>query len=186
MVRERRCQRVANVSVPIISFGCSWGAGRCRSIITVRGEMSSSVLSQNSSCRLCDAVVVTRIVRLIGVYDADGTLRGELAYWIGARLGNAHCSLCDITHGLVRERADWKRRRAGLAAPFDTYHRDDQPNAVRIAISDVAPAVIAETTHGLVPLLGPQDLDRCAGTADLLLEEIDRAMARTGLTWPTA
>jgi hypothetical protein len=128
---------------------------------------------------------VTRIVRLIGVYDADGSVRGELAYWVGARLGKAHCSLCDITHGLVRERAEWKSRRADLAAPFDTYHRDDQPDAVRVATADVAPAVIAETPHGLVPLLGPEDIDRCAGSADHLFEEIDHAMARAGLTWPT-
>ena len=131
-------------------------------------------------------MALTPIVRLIGVYDADGSVRGELAYWIGARLGKAHCSLCDITHGLVRLRPEWRRRRADLAAPFDTYHRDDQPDAVRIATADAAPAVIAETPHGLVALLGPEDLDRCAGSADQLFGEIDRAMQRAGLVWPTA
>jgi hypothetical protein len=40
-----------------------------------------------------------RVVRLVGVYDADGTPRGEIAYWVGARLGRTHCALCDITHG---------------------------------------------------------------------------------------
>jgi hypothetical protein len=33
---------------------------------------------------------------LIGVYAADGTVTGELAYFVGARLGRAHCALCDI------------------------------------------------------------------------------------------
>ena len=61
------------------------------------------------------------LVRLVGVYDADHTLRGELSYWIGARLGRAHCALCDITHGLVRERDDWKRSRSSFAVPFDTF-----------------------------------------------------------------
>ena len=28
---------------------------------------------------------------LIGVYDADGTLIGEVRYRIGARLGRTHC-----------------------------------------------------------------------------------------------
>ena len=49
-----------------------------------------------------DTTTSQQIVRLIGVYDANGTLSGELAYWIGARLGRRHCSLCDITHGSVR------------------------------------------------------------------------------------
>ena len=35
-------------------------------------------------------------------------LVGEARYWIGARLGRAHCALCDITHGLFTERDDWR------------------------------------------------------------------------------
>ncbi|GDX28913.1 hypothetical protein LBMAG13_13430 [Actinomycetes bacterium] len=29
--------------------------------------------------------------QLIGVYDADATLWGEISYWVGARLGVRHC-----------------------------------------------------------------------------------------------
>ena len=71
-----------------------------------------------------------KIVRLIGVYDANGTLRGEIAYWIGARLGRRHCSLCEVTHGLFAVKGDWKRCRDGLpvavsacAAPTSSYGR---------------------------------------------------------------
>lgn len=59
----------------------------------------------------------------IGVYDADGTLLGEARYWIGARLGRTHCALCEITHGLVTERADWRACRDQLDVGFRTYRR---------------------------------------------------------------
>src|SRR3954466_4013830 len=117
---------------------------------------------------LCDAGVMSQedhsarpsqLVRLVGVYDADSTLRGELSYWIGARLGRAHCALCDITHGLVRERDDWKRCRSTFAVPFDTFHRDDQPEAVRRVVGDALPAVAAETDEGVVALLDPAALE---------------------------
>ena len=68
-----------------------------------------------------------RIVRLVGVYDADATMRGELAYWVGARLGRTHCALCEITHGMARERSEWKTCRAGLPVPFDTYPATTNP-----------------------------------------------------------
>ena len=125
------------------------------------------------------------IVRLVGVYDANGTIRGELAYWFGARLGRAHCSLCGITHGLVRERQEWKACRAGLPVPFQTYHRDDQPAEVRAALGNAAPAVVAETTDGFTLLLGPADLDSCGGSIERLTSAIESAVECLGLAWPT-
>jgi len=132
------------------------------------------------------AVPSTReIVRLVGVYDADSTLRGELSYWINARLGRAHCSLCDITHGLFRERPEWRACRSSLPVPFDTYHRDDQPDSVRAASGDSAPAVVAETGGGTVCLLGPTEVADCRGSIDALVEAVEQRIASAQLTWST-
>jgi len=125
-----------------------------------------------------------RITALIGVYNADGTLRGELGYWLGARLGRAHCALCDITHGSVRERADWKRCRTSLPVPFATYHRDDQPDEVRDAAGDHAPVIVADTDRGLILLLGPDDIDVCHRSPERLVDTLTAAAQQRGLDWP--
>ncbi|MBM3675565.1 MAG: hypothetical protein FJW88_11600 [Actinobacteria bacterium] len=125
----------------------------------------------------------TRIRRLVGVYDADGTLRGELAYWVGARLGRAHCALCDVTHGLLRERRDWRACRSGLPVPFATCHRDDQPEAVRDAAGGVVPVVVADTDAGQVVLLGPDEIEACAGSPERLVEALTAAAERRSLDW---
>jgi hypothetical protein len=130
-----------------------------------------------------DATPAQQIVRLVGVYDADSTIRGELAYWVGARLGRRHCSLCEITHGSVRQRPEWKTCKASLPVPFDTYHRNDQPATIRAATGGRAPVVVAETTSGHVVLLGPADLEKCDGSIDLLVEATERSAERHGLTW---
>ena len=129
-----------------------------------------------------DAAPTQRIVRLVGVYDADGTLRGELSYWVGTRLGRRHCSLCDITHGSVRQRPEWKTCQAGLPVPFDTYHRNDQPDPIRAAADGHAPVVIAETGTGHVVLLAAAELDACNGSIDRLVEAIERSALSLGLT----
>ncbi|HUI49292.1 MAG TPA: hypothetical protein VL119_11380 [Acidimicrobiia bacterium] len=128
---------------------------------------------------------IATIRLLVGVYNANGTVGGELAYFIGARLGRAHCALCDITHGLARERADWKSCRAGLRVPFETYHRNDQPEAVLAASRGVVPVVLADTDAGLIVLLDPADLSACTGSVDLFARAIEQAAAQAGLTWPT-
>jgi hypothetical protein len=92
---------------------------------------------------------------LIGVYDADGTVLGEARYWIGARLGRTHCALCEITHGLFTERADWRRCRDQLDVEFRTYHRNDAPEDVLAVwwhcwaprISTHAPAMSSSSTE---------------------------------------
>ncbi|MEY2580421.1 MAG: hypothetical protein QOE09_270 [Ilumatobacteraceae bacterium] len=133
---------------------------------------------------MCDVPIANEIVRLIGVYDANGTIRGELAYWFGARLGRRSCALCDITHGVVRERTDWLACRAAFPVEFDTYHRDDQPDSVRAAIGDTLPAVVAETTNGMLVLLGPDDLAACDRSTDKLFDAVQRAVSGRGLSWP--
>lgn len=124
------------------------------------------------------------IVRLIGVYDADGTLRGEVTYWIGARLGRRHCSLCDVTHGTFAEKNDWKRCRASLPVPFDTFHRDDQPADVRRASADRVPVVVAETATGMTVLLSDDRIREARGDAGRLVDMIETAVAESGLVWP--
>ena len=123
------------------------------------------------------------IRRLIGVYNAEGTLRGELTYWVGKRLGRAHCALCDITHHNVRESRDWKQCRDGLPVPFETYHRDDQPDPVRTTTGDRTPAVLAETRDGIVVLLGPDHLEACGGSPQRLLDAVTLAATHQHLAW---
>ena len=62
------------------------------------------------------------VTRLIGVYDADGSLVGELRYALRKVTGRGHCSLCDLTHRGVRARADWGdfKSRIGLSPPRTT------------------------------------------------------------------
>lgn len=122
-----------------------------------------------------------RVRRLVGVYDADHTVRGEMTYWIGARLGRAHCALCDITHGMLRRRSEWNAYVAGLDVPFETFHRDDQPDEVRAASDGRIPVVVAETSERFVVLLDPVALDACAGSIEQLRDALDDALARAGL-----
>jgi hypothetical protein len=126
-----------------------------------------------------------RIERLVGVYDADGTVRGELSYWLQARVGRAHCALCDITHGLVRMKSEWRDARASLPVEFETFHRDDQPDAIRAGTGDAAPVVVAVTDSGVVILLGPDEVEACAGSPTRLVEAVRDAVSREHLQWPS-
>ena len=113
------------------------------------------------------------VVRFVGVYDADGTVTGELSYLFRRTFAGAHCALCDITHGRVRERSQWREAREMLPVPFDAYHRNDQPAAVRVAAGDRAPIVVAEFTDGRMELvLDEEALQACGGSPKQLVDQL--------------
>ncbi|MFM8868230.1 MAG: hypothetical protein ACKOFZ_08115 [Ilumatobacteraceae bacterium] len=113
------------------------------------------------------------ITEFVGVYDADSTMLGEVGYWLGARLGIRHCSLCEITHGLFTERNDWKQCRESLSVPFITFHRNDAPMDVLAAAKGVFPAVFARRTDQVTPVLGPTDLEALDGSPEALATRLN-------------
>lgn len=124
------------------------------------------------------------VERLIGIYDADGTVWGEVSYWVGARLGRAHCALCDITHGSVREKSEWQRCRDGLGVPFEAIHRDDRDEELRALTDGKLACVVAATGDGPRILVGAAELEACAGDPGRLATRITAALDEQGLTLP--
>jgi hypothetical protein len=122
-----------------------------------------------------------RVDRLVGVYHAEGSLRGELSYWIGARLGRAHCALCDITHGSFRMKEQWRECRARLPVEFETVHLDERPADLVTLTDGHTPCVVASVDGAWVMVLGPDELDACEGDGDALIDAIVTTLARQGL-----
>jgi len=113
-----------------------------------------------------------RVTEYIGIYDADSTIIGEVSYWIGARLGRRHCSLCDITHGVFTEKAEWRLFRERLHVPFTTFHRNDAPSGALAAAGGSFPCVLARRNDHFTVVLGPVDLDSMNGSPEVLINRL--------------
>jgi hypothetical protein len=99
------------------------------------------------------------IVTLIGVYAADGGIRGELAYIAGRYLKGQHCGLCDITHSPIRRRKEWDDFTSRLGVPFDLVHRNERDVPTRLATEGGEPCVAAKTSSGdIIIVLSATDL----------------------------
>lgn len=113
--------------------------------------------------------MTSNVTEFIGVYDADSTLIGEVSYWIGARLGRTHCSLCELTHGLFTKKSEWKECATTLAVPFHTFHRNDAPADVLAVINGRFPAVLIRTDDALSIVLTKSELEKFEGrTSDFV------------------
>ena len=86
------------------------------------------------------------VIEVIGVYDADGGVVGELRYVIGHLVGRAECSLCDITHGRVRRKAGFDALADRLGVPLTVVHRNERADDLAAATGDALPCVVAGLT----------------------------------------
>lgn len=101
-----------------------------------------------------------RPTELIGVYHADGGVIGELRYVIGKARGNAHCALCDITHGSVRRKREWDHACGAFDIPIRLVHLNERSADETVACTLGTPTVLARWADGtMTSLLGPQDLE---------------------------
>ena len=115
---------------------------------------------------------------LWGVYHANGGLLGELAYVVGKLRGTAHCGLCDITHGSVRVKPEWKTLEATLDIPFKLVHLNEQPSGLAELTRGCTPCVVGESEEGWSVLLGPEDLMPASPSAETAAI-IERRFRRT-------
>lgn len=119
----------------------------------------------------------TKITTLIGVYDADATILGEISYWLGARFGIRQCTLCDITHSLFFKKLAWEDCQRDLeekhGVVFKAFHRNDQPEQVRRVINGHYPAVVAQDiSSGYTLFMCADEISQASGSPEVFLNAI--------------
>ncbi len=90
--------------------------------------------------------------RLIGIYNADGGIVGELKYFFGHLIGIAKCELCDVTHSPIRRKASFEKLAQDLKAEFgleiDLKHLNERTELEIRASSGQEPCVLAQYADG--------------------------------------
>jgi hypothetical protein len=90
--------------------------------------------------------------RLIGVYNADGGIVGELKYFFGHLIGVAKCELCDVTHSPIRRKASFDKLASDLKAEFglemDLKHLNERTESETRASAGQEPCVLAQYADG--------------------------------------
>jgi len=107
-------------------------------------------------------------IRLIGVYNADGGVVGELKYFFGHLIGIAKCELCDVTHSPIRKKASFdqltKTFKAEFGLDFALKHLNERTEAETRASAGKEPCVLAEYADGSLGMfLDRQELREVKG-----------------------
>lgn len=104
--------------------------------------------------------------RLVGIYQAEGSLMGEIRYTLGKIRGTAHCALCDITHGRIREKDAFKTCKEALDIPLGLLHLDELSPSLEEFTKGRTPCVVGVCGETYEMMLTADDLEMCAGSVE--------------------
>ena len=115
--------------------------------------------------------------RLVGVYNADGGIVGELKYFFGHLIGIAKCELCDVTHSPIRRKASFDKLASDLKSEFglefDLKHLNERTESEIQASEGRVPCVLAEYPDGSLGMfLDRQELRVVDGNVDVFSQLI--------------
>ena len=82
------------------------------------------------------------------------------------KLRGRHCGLCDITHGIVREKSAFRDLTCSLSMPVDVWHRNEQTPEVARFTAGITPCVVGRSGAELVVLLDAVELEAMDGDVD--------------------
>ena len=123
-----------------------------------------------------------RDIQVFALFNAEGSLLGELPYVLGQCLGRESCALCDISHGWNPLGKSAWRSRAETEPSIIWLHRDEAPESLLNAVVGELPCVVADHGHRVEILLDSDALKACEGDFAIfteLLEEKLRALHKT-------
>ena len=101
------------------------------------------------------------ITKLIGIYDANGGIFGEIKYFASKIFTSKHCSLCDITHGKMKN--EWEKCERHLPISIDFIHLNERNKAMQKYTNGATPCVIGKTATGYVTIISKKELSECDG-----------------------
>ena len=113
------------------------------------------------------------MTRIVGIYNADGSILGELKFVASKVVGRSDCGLCDLTHGWNPfGKPSWKSACSASNIEIELVHRNELTEDQRKAAGEL-PAVIIEKHNNWERIMSSDDILTFSGDAPGLFAKID-------------
>ena len=117
-------------------------------------------------------------MKVVGIYNAEGSLWGELSYVSKKLLGLTQCSLCDLTHGWSpREKRSWREACSRSHVNITLLHLDELSDEQRSAFKQ-APTLLVEVNNSWQVLMGSEDISAFKNEPDRFLDDVALRLSR--------
>lgn len=118
------------------------------------------------------------------IYNASGTLGGELTYLYGKYFQDEHCELCDITHSTVSAKPEWKAWISALKCENYVLHTNEAEEMKVDYSSFELPVVLVDRGNGLEELVTKKEMADSGKGVEAFVVLFYRKLDQFGLSCP--
>lgn len=106
--------------------------------------------------------------KLQGIYNAEGSITGEVKYFLGKLAGTTECSLCDISHKLITEKPEFTELKNKIPE-LEMLHLDETEKEVTELVKGKTPCVVGFSDTWQI-LISTEELKLCNGDVSVFSE----------------
>ena len=108
------------------------------------------------------------------IYNAEGSIFGELKYLYNKYIRDIKCSMCDITHNTLSEKREWKKRCVVSPFKIECLHLDELPKDIENLVEGNTPCVVAKTSSTNEIIIENKELIAMKGNVDSFFNHIHK------------
>ncbi len=113
-------------------------------------------------------------VKIYCIYNAEGSIFGELKYFYNKYIRDIKCSMCDITHNTLSEKKEWKKRCMVSSLKIECLHLDELPKDIENLVEGNTPCVVAKTSSTNEIIIEDKELIAMKGNVDSFFNHIHK------------
>ena len=100
------------------------------------------------------------------IYNAEGSIKGELKYLYEKYFKDIKCSMCDITHGVFTHKKKWKNNCSASNLNIECLHLDELTKDIKDLVINEAPCVVAQVNSTNKIVINNKELAIMGGDVD--------------------
>ena len=110
------------------------------------------------------------------IYNAEGSIKGELKYLYEKYFKDIKCSMCDITHGVFTQKKKWTSKCLASNLNIECLHLDELPNNIKNLVINNTPCVVAQVNSTSKIIINNKELANMGGDIDSFFSHLDKVV----------